>query len=107
VSLPTRKIIRCDAVKLKILHYPDVLFHQVTKSMSTSTGDGGILTIKEVAIYLKVTERTIYRLAAAKKIPAFKIGGSWRFSRPDIDSWIKQQSMENIDIPKNGNEDQG
>ncbi len=75
--------------------------------MSTSTGDGGILTIKEVAIYLKVTERTIYRLAAAKKIPAFKIGGSWRFSRPDIDSWIKQQSMENIDIPKNGNEDQG
>ena len=75
--------------------------------MSTSTGDGGILTIKDVAIYLKVTERTIYRLAAAKKIPAFKIGGSWRFSRSDIDSWIKQQSMENIDIQKNENEEQG
>ncbi|MEI8324240.1 MAG: helix-turn-helix domain-containing protein [Betaproteobacteria bacterium] len=64
--------------------------------MSTSTGDGGILTIKEVAIYLKVTERTIYRLAAAKKIPAFKIGGSWRFSRPDIDSWIKNQSLYSL-----------
>ncbi len=52
-----------------------------------------ILMIKEVAEYLKVTERTIYRLAAAKKIPAFKVGGSWRFSRADIDSWIRAQSM--------------
>lgn len=54
------------------------------------------MTIGEVADYLKVTERTIYRLAAAKKIPAFKVGGSWRFSRADIDIWIKQQSMEAI-----------
>lgn len=50
------------------------------------------MTIGEVANYLKVTERTIYRLAAAKKIPAFKVGGSWRFSHADIDTWIKQQS---------------
>ncbi len=55
-----------------------------------------ILTIKQVADYLKVTERTIYRLAAAKQIPAFKVGGSWRFSRADIDRWIKQQSMEGL-----------
>ena len=51
-----------------------------------------ILTINEVASYLKVAERTVYRLAAAKKIPAFKVGGSWRFSLSDIDRWIKQQS---------------
>ena len=70
--------------------------------MSTSTGQNGILTIKEVAIYLKVTERTIYRLAAAKQIPAFKVGGSWRFSRADIDSWIKQQSMEGLDPGRDG-----
>ena len=50
------------------------------------------MTIGEVAGYLNVTERTIYRLAAAKKIPAFKVGGSWRFSLADIDVWIKQQS---------------
>lgn len=55
-----------------------------------------VLTIKQVADYLKVTERTIYRLAAAKQIPAFKVGGSWRFSRADIDRWIKQQSMEGL-----------
>lgn len=58
------------------------------------------MTIGEVADYLKVTERTIYRLAAAKKIPAFKVGGSWRFSRADIDIWIKQQSMEAIEPTK-------
>lgn len=59
--------------------------------------EGEILTIKQVAGYLKVTERTIYRLAAVKKIPAFKVGGTWRFSRADIESWIKQQSMEALD----------
>lgn len=62
--------------------------------MSTNTTENGILTIKEIAEYLKVTERTIYRLAAAKQLPAFKIGGSWRFSRQDIDGWIKRQTAE-------------
>ena len=56
-----------------------------------------ILTLDEVAAYLKAGKRTVYRLAAAKKIPAFKVGGTWRFSRADIDSWIKQQSMEGLD----------
>ena len=62
--------------------------------MPTIANEGEILTIKQVADYLKVTDRTIYRLAAAKKIPAFKVGGTWRFSRADIDSWIKRQSSE-------------
>lgn len=62
--------------------------------MLKTSNEGEILTIKQVAEYLKVTERTIYRLAAAKKIPAFKVGGTWRFSRADIDSWIKRQSSE-------------
>ncbi len=60
--------------------------------MASPPGDHEILTIKEVADYLKVTERTIYRLAAGKQIPAFKVGGSWRFARVEIDSWIRQQS---------------
>ncbi len=50
------------------------------------------MTTGEVADYLKVTERTIYRLAVAKEIPALKVGGSWRFSRLDIDEWIREQS---------------
>ncbi len=73
-----------------------MVFPRLAITMSTSTSEGEILTIKQVADYLKVTERTIYRLAAAKKIPAFKVGGTWRFSRADIDSWIKQQSSVDL-----------
>ncbi len=60
--------------------------------MSTNTIEGGILTIKEIADYLKVTERTIYRLAASKQTTAFKIGGIWRFSKVDIEAWIRDQN---------------
>jgi len=60
--------------------------------MSLSPSEGEILTIRQIAEYLKVTERTIYRLAAAKKIPAFKVGGTWRFRKADIDGWIAAQS---------------
>ncbi len=64
----------------------------LAKTMPSSAADNAIMTIGEVADYLKVTERTIYRLAGAKQIPAFKVGGSWRFSKADIDGWIKDQS---------------
>lgn len=63
--------------------------------MKDETGE--IFTLDDVAAFLKVGKRTVYRLAAAKKIPAFKVGGTWRFSRADIDSWIKQQSMDALD----------
>ena len=53
-----------------------------------------ILTIKEVADYLKVNERTIYRLAASKRIPAFKVGNAWRFRLSEIDAWISDQSSQ-------------
>ena len=66
--------------------------------MATRSPKTDILMIKDVAEYLKVTERTIYRLAAAKKIPAFKVGGSWRFSRADIERWIQQQSSAVLDV---------
>ncbi|MEN9418758.1 MAG: hypothetical protein RI988_2378 [Pseudomonadota bacterium] len=60
--------------------------------MATQSHKTDILMIKDFAEYLKVTARTIYRLAAAKKIPAFKVGGSRRFSRTDIDAWIQAQT---------------
>ena len=47
-----------------------------------------ILTIDEVAAYLKAGKRTVYRLAASGKLPAFKFGGSWPFRRGDLDKWI-------------------
>lgn len=47
-----------------------------------------ILTIDEVASFLKAGKRTVYRLAASGKLPAFKLGGTWRFRRSDLDTWI-------------------
>ncbi len=51
-----------------------------------------ILTIREVADYLKITERTLYRLVQEGKLPAFKVGNSWRFRREDLERWISEQS---------------
>jgi excisionase family DNA binding protein len=62
---------------------------RLAKTMPSNTAENAIITIGEVADYLKVTERTIYRLAGAKQIPAFKVGGSWRFSKADIGGWIR------------------
>lgn len=50
-----------------------------------------IMTVKDVASYLKLNERTIYRMATSAKIPAFKVGTSWRFKREDIEKWIEDQ----------------
>lgn len=50
-----------------------------------------IMTLKEVAQYLKLTEKTAYRLAAEKKLPGFKVGGSWRFKMSDLETWIEEQ----------------
>lgn len=53
-----------------------------------------ILTLKEVAEYLKLAEKTAYRLAADGKLPGFKVGGSWRFKREDVHSWIESQKID-------------
>ena len=49
-----------------------------------------IMTVKDVADYLKVNERTVYRMAAASTIPAFKVGASWRFKEIEIERWIAE-----------------
>ena len=50
-----------------------------------------ILTLKEVAEYLKLAEKTAYRLTAEGKLPGFKVGGSWRFHKADIKNWVADQ----------------
>ncbi len=53
-----------------------------------------IMTLKEVANYLKLAEKTAYRLVAEGKIPGFKVGGSWRFKQSDIKKWINEQKKK-------------
>jgi len=47
-----------------------------------------ILTIKQVADYLQLNEKTIYRIIKTGQIPCFKVGGSWRFKKTVIEKWI-------------------
>ncbi len=49
------------------------------------------LTLKDVAELLKLSEKTLYRLANQGNIPGFKAGGSWRFRRTDIEKWVAKQ----------------
>lgn len=61
--------------------------------------EGEILTLDEVAAYLKAGKRTVYRLAQQGDIPAFKLGGTWRFRRTELDRWIAASIKKN---PKHG-----
>ncbi len=52
-----------------------------------------VMTVREVAEYLKVKARTIYRLVANREIPSFKVGGSWRFRKSEIDQWTEANAV--------------
>ena len=49
-----------------------------------------IMTIEEVAAYLKIPKSTVYALAQGGKIPCQKVGRQWRFHKEMIDKWIKK-----------------
>lgn len=51
------------------------------------------MTVRDVAGYLNVDEKTVYRLAKRGDLPGFKVAGSWRFKRSDLDAWIDQQKQ--------------
>jgi len=46
------------------------------------------MTVREVAAYLNVNEKTVYRLAQRRELPGFKVAGAWRFRPEDIETWI-------------------
>jgi len=50
-----------------------------------------VMTLREVADYLKVAAKTIYGLVQRGRLPGFKVGGQWRFRRPDIEAWVEAQ----------------
>ena len=52
-----------------------------------------LMTLKEVADYLRVTKKTIHRMLARRVIPAIKVGHQWRFDRTSIEVWLRQYSV--------------
>lgn len=51
-----------------------------------------VFTIDELAIYLKLPKRTLYKLAQEGTIPGHKVGRHWRFHRETIDTWLKKEN---------------
>ena len=58
------------------------------------------MTVKDVASYLSVDEKTIYRLVTKGELPGFKVLGSWRFQRIDLEAWIELKKNESKLIKK-------
>jgi excisionase family DNA binding protein len=56
-----------------------------------------LLTVEEVAKYLNVNRFTVYRLVTQKQIPAFKVGGQWRFKKETIEAWLMQSAKNSPD----------
>jgi excisionase family DNA binding protein len=52
-----------------------------------------ILTLEEVAEYLRLTPQTIYKWAQERRIPAVKLGKEWRFRRSILDRWLDEQMV--------------
>ena len=50
-----------------------------------------IMTLDEVAKYLRIHKSTVYRMTKEGKIPAIKIGNQWRFKKNKIDEWLGKQ----------------
>lgn len=60
-----------------------------------------ILTLQEVARYLRVDEKTVYRMVKSKQLPAFKVRNQWRFKKKSIDKWIETNNVNVSDESNN------
>jgi excisionase family DNA binding protein len=54
-------------------------------------GMATVLTLDEVAAFLKVHPSTVYRLLKKHQLPAFKVGSDWRFNQGSIERWIEER----------------
>lgn len=80
--------------RAKIKSEPVLLFDNKSNDPYPTTE---LLTIKEVAEWLKISSSGLRRLQQARQIPFIKIGGSIRFLRDDIFTYLKNQRVDRID----------
>ncbi len=55
-----------------------------------------IMTVNELAKYLRLHEQTVYKMAKEGRLPAYKVGSRWRFKKDTIDSWLRDQRESNL-----------
>ena len=75
-------------------------FAQISANVSISLGVlmqtevEQAMTVRDVAAFLNVDEKTIYRLVTRGELPGFKVLGSWRFQKTDLQLWIDSRKKE-------------
>jgi excisionase family DNA binding protein len=75
-------------------------FAQISANVSILQGDQmqtevePAMTVRDVAAFLNVDEKTIYRLVTKGELPGFKVLGSWRFQRSDLEAWIESRKQK-------------
>ncbi len=79
-----RQIVRMSSRKTEITKV-------TTEAQPKSENESRILTVRELAGYLRVHQSTVYRLLRERKLPAFRVGTDWRFSRETIERWMREQ----------------
>ena len=60
--------------------------------------DGEVLTIVELAAYLKIPKSTLYKLVREGRIPSQKIGRHWRFRKETIDLWLDETRVNKPEL---------
>ena len=60
--------------------------------MMINQANGQVMTLDELALYLKVPKSTLYKTVQEGRIPGQKIGKQWRFSKAAIDQWLATQN---------------
>ena len=61
-------------------------------AINNTVEETDVMTVQEVATYLRLNEITVYKLARSGEIPALKIGRNWRFKKELIDAWFRQSA---------------
>ncbi|MGH7906014.1 MAG: helix-turn-helix domain-containing protein [Candidatus Binataceae bacterium] len=61
-----------------------------------------IFTIKELSDHLRVHPTTIYRLLRQGRLPGFRVGSNWRFSREAIELWEREQAGRSPTVSRRG-----
>ncbi len=60
--------------------------------------NGRIMTVHDIAAYLRLSEAKVYKLAKEGHLPALRVGKSWRFRKDLIDEWIRRETEQALHV---------
>ncbi len=68
----------------------------MNQKKATIEPEGGIMTVHDIAMYLRLSEAKVYKLAKEGQLPALRVGKSWRFRKDLIDEWMRRQIEQTL-----------